>query len=599
MKKKHLFKFFSLLVVLGLLLSACSSNSSGGKKDGKKSTTSTEKAKEDIGQFPKEVKNDNKVVEDGTLNYGLVYDTPFEGTLNYAFYQGDEDAKVLQFFDIPLFTINEDYEMTNDGPATYELSKDHKTITVKIKDNVNWSDGKPVTAEDYEYSFLVIGNKDYTGVRYGDALMQSIVGMKEYHAGKAKRISGIKIIDDKTLSITFEKANPALLTGLWSYAMPKHYLGDVPIKDLAKSDKIHKKPIGFGPFKIKKIVPGESVEFERNDDFYAGKPKLKSIVLKVVNPKVILQAMKKGEVDVAEFPTDQYAAAKGSKNFQLIGKIDLAYNYIGFKLGHWDAKKGENVMDNPKFQDKRLRQAMAYALDNKTVGEKLYHGLRFPATSLIPPSFPSWYDENANGATYDPEKAKKLLDEAGYKDVDKDGLREDPKGKKFKINFLSMSGGDIAEPLAKFYIQCWKDVGLDVQLVDGRLAEFNSFYKMVQEDNPKVDVFAAAWGTGTDVDPYGLYGRDANFNYSRFVSEKNDQLLADGHSEQAFDHNYRKKVYDEWQAYMNDEMPVIPTLFRSIIYSVNNRVTGLNADHEIDALGWFNVGVTSETPEVN
>ncbi|MCG4627915.1 oligopeptide ABC transporter substrate-binding protein, partial [Anaerostipes hadrus] len=74
-----------------------------------------------------------------------------------------------------------------------------------------------------------------------------------------------------------------------------------------------------------------------------------------------------------------------------------------------------------------------------------------------------------------------------------------PNGKKFVINFLSMSGGDTAEPLAKFYMQCWKDVGLNVKLVNGRLAEFNSFYDMVQKDDPKVDIFSGAWGTGTNV----------------------------------------------------------------------------------------------------
>ncbi|MGJ7910333.1 oligopeptide ABC transporter substrate-binding protein [Neobacillus sp. LXY-1] len=593
MKKKHGFTVFTLLVVLAMLLSACSGSTGG---DGKKSASS-DKPKEDISKFPLQVKNNKKEVADGSLNYALVYDTPFEGTLNYAYYEGQPDAEVLQFFDVPLFSTNDDYEFTNDGAATYKMSEDKKTITVTIKDNVNWSDGKPVTAQDYEYSFLVIGNKDYTGVRYGDAIIQSIIGMKEYHEGKAQNISGIKIINDKSLSITFDNANPSLLTGLWPYAMPKHYLGDVPIKDLATSDKIHKEPIGFGPYKIKKMVPGESVEFERNDNYFGGKPKLKTIVAKVVNPKVILQALKKGEVDVAEYPVDQYSAAKGSKNFQFIGQVDLAYNYLGFKLGHWDADKGVNVMDNPKFKDKRVRQAMAYALDEKSVGEKLYNGLRFPATSLIPPSFPSWYNPDAKSIGYDPEKAKKLLDKAGYKDVDKDGLREDPKGKKFKINFLSMSGGDIAEPLAKFYMQSWKNVGLDVQLVDGRLAEFNSFYKMVEEDDPKVDIFLAAWSTGTDVDPYGLYGSDVPFNYSRYVSEKNDQLLKDGHSEKAFDHDYRKKVYDEWQDYMNDELPVIPTLFRSTISAVNNRVTELKANYSADPYIWAKVGVTNKTAE--
>jgi peptide/nickel transport system substrate-binding protein len=592
-RKKWQWKFFVVLVVLLLGLTACSSNSTNNK-DSKNQTAQ----KEDISKFPMTVKNDGKIVEDGVLKYGLVSDTPFEGTLSYAFYEGDPDFKILQFFDESLFHINKDYEITNDGAATYELSDDKKTMTIKIKDNVKWHDGEPVKAEDLEYAYLVIGHKDYTGVRYGDALIQDIVGMEEYHSGKADKISGIKVIDDKTLTITWKHANPSVLTGIWAYPLPKHYLKDVPIKDLAKSDKIRKNPIGFGPFKIKKIVPGESVEFVRNDDYWAGKPKLKGVILKVVSPQVVLQALKKGEIDIAEFPTDQYVNAKGTKNIQFVGKIDLAYNYIGFKLGHWDAKKQENVMDNPKFQNKKLRQAMAYAINNKEVADRLYHGLRFPATTLIPPSFPSYHDKNAKGYTYDPEKAKKLLDEAGYKDVDGDGFREDPNGKKFTINFLSMSGGDIAEPLAKFYMQCWKDVGLNVQLVDGRLAEFNSFYDMVQNDDPKVDVFAAAWATGTDVDPYGLYGRNVMFNFSRWVNEKNDELLEKGHSEQAFDKEYRKKIYNEWQALMNEEVPVIPTLYRSVIYAVNNRVKNYSADIDPFTWKWKDVGVTSEKPEV-
>jgi peptide/nickel transport system substrate-binding protein len=591
-KKKWRLKFFVALIVLLLGLTACSSNSTNNK-DSKNQTAQ----KEDISKFPMTVKNDGKIVDDGVLKYGLVSDTPFEGTLNYAFGDGEYDAEILQFFDESLFRTNGDYEITNDGAATYELSDDKKTITIKIKDNVKWHDGEPVKAEDLEYAYLVIGHKDYTGVRYGDALIQDIVGMEEYHSGKADKISGIKVIDDKTLTITWKHANPSVLTGIWAYPLPKHYLKDVPIKDLAKSDKIRKNPIGFGPFKVKKIVPGESVEFVRNDDYWAGKPNLKGVILKVVSPQVVLQALKKGEIDIAEFPTDQYVNAKGTKNIQFVGKIDLAYNYIGFKLGHWDAKKQENVMDNPKFQNKKLRQAMAYAINNKEVADRLYHGLRFPATTLIPPSFPGYHDKNAKGYTYDPEKAKKLLDEAGYKDVDGDGFREDPNGKKFTINFLAMSGGDIAEPLAKFYMQCWKDVGLNVQLVDGRLAEFNSFYDMVEKDDPKVDVFAAAWATGTDVDPYGLYGRDVMFNYSRWVNEKNDELLEKGHSEQAFDKEYRKKIYNEWQALMNEEVPVIPTLYRSIIYAVNNRVKNFTVDPS-SKLTWKDVGVTSEKPEV-
>ncbi|WP_018665229.1 oligopeptide ABC transporter substrate-binding protein [Heyndrickxia acidiproducens] len=591
MKNKKFYSVVSLLAILALLLSACSSSSSSGDKKDKAIN------KEELSsKFPTTVKNSKKAIDGGVLNYGIVSDTPFEGTFNLAFYSGQPDFEVIKFFEESLLKTNKNYEITNGGAANYKLSNANKTITIKIKDNVNWSDGKPVTAEDLEFAYLVIGNKDYTGVRYGDPLMQNIVGMDAYHSGKADKISGIKVIDDKTISITWKSANPSVLTGIWTNPLPKHYLKDVPIKKMAQSDKIRKNPIGFGPFKVKKVVPGESVELVRNDDYWAGKPKLKGVVIKVVNPKVIVQSMKKGEIDYAMFPVDQYTAAKNAKNFQLLGTIDLAYSYIGFKLGHWDAKKQENVMDNPKFQNKKLRQAMAYALDNKSVGEKIYNGLRFPATGLIPPSFPGYYDENARGITYDVKKAKKLLDEAGYKDVDKDGYREDPNGKKFTINFLSMSGGDTAEPLAKFYIQCWKNVGLNVKLVDGRLAEFNSFYDMIEKDDPKVDVYSAAWGTGSDVDPSSLYGRNAMFNYSRFVSKKNDELLEKGHAPESFDKEHRRKIYNQWQEYMNEEVPVIPTLYRYQLYAVNDRVKNLAVYPAESDTDWSKVSVTSEKP---
>ncbi len=593
MKKRH-GKFITVLAGLLLVLSACTNNSTSDSKEDAPNKPTVQK--ESIGNFPMDVQNEGTLVN-GVLTYGLVSDTPFEGTLNTAFYTGQPDGEILQFFDESLFRTNGDYEITNDGAATYELSNDKKTMTIQIRDHVKWHDGEPVKAEDLEYAYLVIGHKDYAGVRYGDALIQDIVGMEAYHSGQAKDISGIKVQDDKTLTITWNHANPSVFTGIWSSPLPKHYLQDVPIPQLAQSDKIRKKPIGFGPFKLSKIVPGESVEFVRNEDYWEGKPNLKGVIVKVVSPQVVLQSLKKGEIDLAQFPTDQYVTAKGSKNIQFIGKIDLAYNYIGFKLGHWDAQKQENVMDNPKFQNKKLRQAMAYALDNQSVGDKLYHGLRFPATTLIPPSFPGYHDQNAKGYPYDPEKAKQLLDEAGYKDQDRDGLREDPDGKKFTIHFLSMSGGDIAEPLARFYMQGWKEVGLDVQLVDGRLAEFNSFYDMLQKDDPKVDVFAGAWGTGSDVDPEGLYGRKAMFNYTHWVNDKQDELLEKGHSEQAFDRAYRKDIYNQWQALMNEEVPVIPILYRSAIYAVNNRVKNLTMDPSSE-LTWKDVGVTAEKPEV-
>src|SRR5699024_5486272 len=179
-----------------------------------------------------------------------------------------------------------------------------------------------------------------------------------------------------------------------------------------------------------------------------------------------------------------------------------------------------------------------------------------------------------------------------------DGFREDPDGEQLVINFASMDGGDVAEPMAKYYMQAWADVGLKVELLDGRLQEFNSFYERVGEtgdDDPEIDIFAGAWGVASDVDPRGLYGRNAIFNFPRYASEKNDELLEKGVSEEAFDTDYRIDVYNEWQEFMVEEVPVFPTLYRSEIVPVNNRVLNYSIDDDED-LYRYEIELSEEEP---
>ena len=171
-------------------------------------------------------------------------------------------------------------------------------------------------------------------------------------------------------------------------------------------------------------------------------------------------------------------------------------------MGHYDKEKRENVVDpNAKMGDVKLRQALAYGLN---VDQMLtfYNGLRERATSSVPPIFKKYYPEGLEGYPYNPEKAKKLLDEAGYKDVNGDGYREDKNGKPFEVNIAAMAGGDIAEPLAQFYIQNWKEIGIKAVLSTGRLIEFNNFYKKVDADEKDIDVYFAAWGSRNKSEPY-------------------------------------------------------------------------------------------------
>ncbi|HBU83604.1 MULTISPECIES: oligopeptide ABC transporter substrate-binding protein [Paenibacillus] len=580
--KKGLFSrglFFTMMLVFVLALAACSekeaatptpSSNTGETKTEEKPTK--EEGVYSIEDFNNVKTNEGTAIEGGSITYGLVSDTAFEGTLNFNFYSGNPDAMVLQWFDEGLLTWDKDYVYTNDGAATYETSEDGKTFTLTIRDNVNWHDGKPVTAEDLQFAYEVIGNKAYDGPRY-DSNFTSVVGMDDYHAGKAKTISGIKVLSEKQISITYKESTPSLLTGgVWTYPLAKHIFGDMDVAKMSSSKEVREKPIGYGPFKVETITPGESVTFVKNDDYWRGAPKLDKVTLKVINPTTVVQELKSGGVDLVDsFPTDQYKDNANMSNVEFLGAIDRAYTYIGFKLGTWDADNGK-VVTNPdaKMADKILRKAMWQAVDNDQVGKRFYNGLRWNATTLIPPSHPEFHDSNNPGVTYDPEAAKKLLDEAGYK---LDGeFRTKPDGSPLEINFVSMTGGDTAEPLARYYVQSWAAIGLKVNL---EMVEFNNFYDRVGntgKDDPKVDVYQAAWGVGIDVDPAGLYGRDALYNFSRFSSEENDKLLAQGVSAEAFDVEKRKEIYNQWQQYMVDEVPVFPTLYRAVVAPVNKRV---------------------------
>ena len=113
-----------------------------------------------------------------------------------------------------------------------------------------------------------------------------------------------------------------------------------------------------------------------------------------------------------------------------------------------------------------------------------------------------------------------MLEEAGYKDVDGDGIRENKDGSPLSITFAARTRDDANESLIQQYLLWWKEIGLDVQLYTGRTIESNNFYEKVQTDDPEIDMFAAGWGTGFDPNPANLFGETAKFNFARFVSEK-------------------------------------------------------------------------------
>ena len=558
----------SVLVMMMLLMSC----GPGQKKsaDGNKNSESI--------KFETETQNKDNAVPGAVLSVAMVKDSPLVGIFNEAMYKDGYDGDIIEWFlTNVILDIDENFEITDTGIATLNVDPENKKATIKIKDGMKWSDGQPIVADDVIYPYEVIGNKDYTGVRYSDESAK-IVGMEEYKAGKASTISGIKKVDDKTVEISFKEIGQGIFTGgngLLTYAMPKHYLKDVPIKDLEKSEKVRTKLVVAGPYTISSIVPGESIELKANPNYFRGKPKTEKVTVQVVNSQTITAAMKSGKYDlVFDIPTELYKIYKDFDNIETLGRQELYYSYLGFKMGKYDKAKGENIVNpNAKMADLKLRQALAYGLDINQMVKAFYDGLREKATSSVPPVFGKYYPKDLAGFPYDPEKAKKLLDEAGYKDVNGDGYREDKNGKPFEIKIAAMSGGDIAEPLVQFYIQQWKEIGIKGVLATGRLIEFNSFYDKVEADDPEIDVYFAAWGVGTNLSPFETAGRKSMFNYTRFASDENDKLMAEVASPKTLtDPNYKPEAYKKWQEYYINQAVEVPLTYRYQLYPVNKRV---------------------------
>lgn len=571
MKKKSL--LFLSAAAAAVTLAAC-----GNANNGNSGNTSSEPAKASSkSKFNSEVTHEGTAIKGGTLKYALVAASPFSGIFIDELSTNTTDSSIASQVDQSMFEYDENRKLTNTGLASLELDVEGKTATVKLNaKDYKWSDGQPFTIDDYIFAIEAIGNKDYTGSRYNDRY-QNIVGMKDFHEGKSDKISGVEKVDDYTVKIHFEKMLPSMqLAGgaIPAYTMPKHIFKDIPVKDWEQSDYVRgTKVVGLGPFTIESIVPGESVTLKANENFYKGRPKVDKMVMQVVSPDSIVSEMKAGNYDIASMPSAQYEAFKDLTNVTFLSSFAPSYEYISFKLGTFDKSQGKNVT-NPKakMSDPALRQAIGYALDIDSAGENLYHGLNYGTNSIILPFFKDVYNKEQEGFTYNPEKAKQLLDEAGYKDVDGDGIRENKDGSKLTINFAARTRDAANESLIQQYLIWWKEVGLDVQLYTGRTIESNNFYVKIQADDPEIDMFAGGWGTGYDPNPSNLFGETAKFNFSRYVNEKGTEIMKKISSTDAFDDAKNKEFYKEWQAYAKDEAFMIPTLVGDSVTAVNKRV---------------------------
>jgi peptide/nickel transport system substrate-binding protein len=556
--KKSFIVLSALLTVGSLLLSACSDDqgttpTQGGSTPAATNANQTaapasalaEVKAADLSKLPNSAKQ-----RTDTIIVGL---TDPSGAFTPYFHQSGYDGNVSSLLYTPLVTVDNKGVPTPGLAEKWDVSPDNLTYTYHLRKDLKFSDGTPITAEDVAFTWTILHDKAYDGDMQVDVL--HVKGGKTYKEGKATSIEGIKVIDPQTISVTLEQPNATALLTLGSDVLSKAYYGkDYKFGQLDYIKKLHEKPVGTGPYKLEKFMPGQEVRFVANENYFAGKPKTEHFIYKTSQGDA-WQFLETGEVDYASFSATKENVDKLKKMgfVNIIPYTPSTYGYIQVNLEH------------DQLKDKKVRQAFAYGTDRQSIYVDANQGAGEIANIPSSPISWSYTEEGINPYKFDVEKAKQLLDEAGWK-PGADGIREKD-GKPLSIHFLGSKSAQTDNFIA-ITTESFKAIGVKFQ--PEVFADFNALVSKVESG----DYDMVSFSTSLITDPSdGLQpfvdGEIKGYNNPKF-KELYDKGLA------TIDIEERKKVYKEIYQLMNDELPVIFTNYKKTVYGYNGRIENLS-----------------------
>lgn len=555
MRKRKLISVIGLVLGAMFFMSSCSSNtgSNGTKNDGNVVTQTSgvnlvsgtgeydEETLYLIGNNPNGVPSTAKNRKD-TLIVGIVAPN---GVFNPLFEESAYDADINDAMWAPLLELGYDGLMVSGIAEMPEVSEDGKKYTFTLKEGVKWQDGTPITSEDIEFTFKVLMDKTYTGRFERENL--DVVGWKDYRDGVTDYISGFEIIDDRTFSITLNSANGKNIYYFNVKPLAKHIYGVDYVQGNAKDlEKYHRTPFGNGAYKFVSYKDGEEVVLVANENYYKGKPKIENLIFRVVNETNQLLLLQNGDIDVI-----RQGMSVTDENLQLLEQLGFANAIITENLGY-----GYIAINHKEeiLQDVNVRKALAYGLDRQSVVEAAFGG---QANVIdIPQSTVSWAypdDEDFVKYPYDPEKAKQLLEEAGWK-VGSDVIREKD-GVKLSLKFLASSPNSVNDALVPIMIQNYKDIGIEVK---AEQMEFRTLIeKQTEAKEGKFSYHLAflAWALTPDPDSSSVFGTDGSSNKTLYSNPVVDELLKNALNE--MDQDKRRELYNELYKELSDDLPYI------------------------------------------
>jgi peptide/nickel transport system substrate-binding protein len=432
-------------------------------------------------------------------------------------------------------------------------SSDGLTYTFKLRDNLKWSDGQAITADDVKFTYQLAYDpqyKDFASPRRGDL---------------SKYIASIDTPDPKTVVVKTTQVFAPFLASHGLYGiLPKHVLGNLDGKALNSADFNSGPTVVNGAFKFKSWDKGQQVTLERNDSYWGGAPYLDQWIMKVLPDSVALtNQLKTGELDIGPVDPGQFDNLKTTESVATTEFPVPTFTFYAYNLNP-DTKAGK------LFADKAVRQALLFALNRQQIVDAVFFGHGSVANSVEPPTSWAYKAKPKVLYTFDKAKAESLLDGAGWA-KGADGIRAKG-GLKLKFDMITNAGNKQRESMLQVMQQSWKDVGVEAT---PSLIQFPQLVSQIVNIRT-FDMFLVGFNWSNDPDEAPLYhSRNAvpgGFNGADFKNDQVDSILDQALG--TLDKAKRKQLYEQFQDIMSEEVPSPVVLFNSGIYGWNKRVQG-------------------------
>lgn len=545
MKKRNRILSLLLAGVMALGLTACgASNAGAAAEETGSAAVSTESASSDTAASGEKI-----------INVGV---TNTLGSLNPLLLNGGEINKYatgLMF--LPLMEL--DADLNFEGMLADSITtEDNKNFIVHIDDAATWSDGTPVTADDVVYTALrlaspVIGN---TAMMY---YVFEGVGDDGFVEEGAESIDGIQKVDDKTVQFTTKEEMP-ITTFENSYArylltLPKHVIEQYSEEELSTADWFNHPDVVSGPFIVTDFDVDHYISYEANKDYWKGAPKIDKLNIKIVDGSQLYAGLQSGEIDItqqtmSDIPQEDYESVEALDN------VDVVYG---------SPVTNQSVFIQTKnVPDVKVRQAMLYAIDRQQILEELLNGHGEIVDGFLSSASP-FYDDSLTPVSYDPEKAKALLEEAGW-----DGSQT--------IRFYVNSGDSTFVNAASIIAAEWAAVGIKAEI---QTVDFATLMSVAGTED--YDVLAVQY-TYAPVDPYPdvawlLGGEGSWTGYSD--DTLNDALTK---SQLTSDPEETKELFSVVDKKVQEDVPMFSAYVISAQGAVSKRITGATPS----VYGFFN-----------